>query len=124
MYTPIDITDTLSQQITSDKPPFILHREKGLITTNIYFQQNMQGYFEFQVSVNNTEPPSSTVVTNHFYDIANVSVSKYIEYVGHDVIRMVKTIYLIVSLHISLNIPMRIINYIAAISTVYLSTNE
>ena len=69
---PVFITEPLRTQLqdVQNKAPFLLDPESGTLYTNVYFQPDMQGYFTFQVKVNDTVPGHS--------DLANVSVS--IEY--------------------------------------------
>lgn len=54
-------------QQRGEKEPFTIGQRDGILRTNIYFQQNMQGYIEFTVFINDSAP-------EHF-DTANVSVS-------------------------------------------------
>ena len=62
-------TEPLRTQLrgVQNKDPFLLDTSTGTLFTNIYFQPDMQGYFSFQVKVNDSVPGHS--------DIANVSVS-------------------------------------------------
>ena len=50
-----------------DTPPFIIGKQDGIIYTNVYFQQDMQGYIEFEVVVQDSD-------VGHMSK-ANVSVS-------------------------------------------------
>jgi len=49
-----------------DTPPFIVGKQDGIVYTNVYFQQDMQGYIEFEVAVKDPVPGHITK--------ANVSV--------------------------------------------------
>ena len=66
---PIFITEPLRTQLrgVQNKAPFVLDSKTGILYTNIYFQPDMQGYFSFQIKVNDSVPGHS--------DVANVSVS-------------------------------------------------
>ena len=66
---PIFITEPLRTQLrgVQNKAPFVLDSQTGTLYTNIYFQPDMQGYFSFQIKVNDSIPGHS--------DVANVSVS-------------------------------------------------
>jgi hypothetical protein len=50
-----------------EKEPFTLGLRDGVLRTNIYFQENMNGFIEFRVGVNDSAPGHS--------DMADVSVS-------------------------------------------------
>ncbi|XP_074647720.1 cadherin-23-like [Tubulanus polymorphus] len=53
---PIQITAKLKEQLQerSESVPFVLEKMSAVLSTNIFFQANMQGYFNFKVKVNDS----------------------------------------------------------------------
>ena len=68
---PFRVSEPLNSQLEErdEREPFTIGLLDGVIRTNIYFQESMEGYFEFGVYVNDSQP-------GHF-DRSNVSVSTY-----------------------------------------------
>lgn len=66
---PFRISEPLNSQLDdrNEQDPFTIGMLDGVIRTNIYFQENMQGYIEFVAFINDSSP--------EHYDRANVSVS-------------------------------------------------
>ena len=70
MYTHRYVLLLCSQSLSTtgafDDDPFVIGEYDGIIRTNVYFQEDQEGYIEFVVKVNDSLP-------QHF-DKANVSV--------------------------------------------------
>ena len=63
------IDDILNPESTQKKP-FNIGQSDGIIRTNMYFIESMQGYFSFEVKINDSNPAH--------VDKANVTVSSII----------------------------------------------
>ena len=72
MVAPVVASEPLQSQLRQrgEREAFVVGEDDGLIKTNIYFQLNMNGYFEFQVSVNDSVAGRG--------DVASISVSRHL----------------------------------------------
>ena len=69
-HASFNYSEPLGSQLSQrgEKEPFTLGVRDGILKTNIYFQQNMHGFIEFRVGVNDLVPGHE--------DMADVSVSE------------------------------------------------